>query len=130
MKLILCLTIMMIMILSACASRSEQLAKEYEIISRKSDGMQNELKATVNAQNAVEDCLKAQAEAESRLDKIMQIREDNEDNDIPIGLSIDRNAEPQELINQLRMNFDHLSAQLDELKKEKGRVTKEQMNED
>ena len=42
-----------------CSSYSERLQKEYDLVSKKIEGVQNELKATVNAQHAVEDYLKA-----------------------------------------------------------------------
>lgn len=130
MRMIIFILLAMVMIFSGCASRDERLAQEYELVSKKMDGMQSEAKMSVNAQNAVDDYIKAKEEVNKRIEKLMQIRAENEDNDIPIGLSIDQNADPEELANQLRMNFDHLSKKLDELREEKGRIATEQMGVD
>ena len=120
-------TLVISLLLFGCASRKSQLDQKYDLVSKEAEGMQNELKATVNAQNAAEDRLKADKQLKKKLDKLMSIREHNASQDIPLAPDVDPSAEPAALVERLKKNFDHLSDRVSALKKEKAKIAEEQM---
>ncbi len=122
-KLALCAFIFFI----GCASRSSQLAQEYDRLSNQIEKMQNELKATVNAQQTAEEYVRVKAEIGKRMEKLFQIRDENDAEGIPIGIALDSHADPNDLIVQLKENYEALSKEIDALKKQKGKIAEEQV---
>ncbi|NUM35052.1 MAG: hypothetical protein HUU50_10940 [Candidatus Brocadiae bacterium] len=110
-----------------CTSKEAYLNKEYERVSNEIDGLQNELKATVNAQNTAEDYAKAQAAYNLKVQKLTEVRNANSGKGLPLGPSFDPNVQPEEAVKNLKKNFDTLSDTIAELKKKKGKIVEEQM---
>lgn len=111
------LFLLLSVLIAGCSSRNayEQASMEY-------DAVQNELKATVNAQNAADDCMKAREVFKEKMGKLMNIREENEKNDMPLGPSVSSDLEPEDAVNTLKQNFDVLSDKASELKKKKASI--------
>ncbi len=116
-----------VFILMGCSSKEARLNQEYERLSREVDGMQEELKATVNAQNAAEDYARAQDAYNKKIEKLVEVRRANSEKGIPLGPNVEPQAQPQDAVKNLKQNFDVLSDQVAELKKKKAKVVEEQM---
>ncbi len=129
MKLILVFILCCAILNLGCASRSEKLAAEYERIAQQGDAVQLELKETVNAQNDAQKLVESQNNLAKRLDKISKIQEENDGKGYPIGNNISSDQDPKEILQQLNKNYEFLSQKMDELRKEKGRITEEQIRE-
>jgi prefoldin subunit 5 len=110
-----------------CSSYSERLQKEYDLVSKKIEGVQNELKATVNAQHAAEDYLKAFENYNEKIEKLQNVRSQNDDEDIPIGPSVKVVKDPYKATESMKGNYDILSDKISELKKERARIVEEQV---
>ncbi|HPY75332.1 MAG TPA: hypothetical protein PLB63_07980 [Planctomycetota bacterium] len=110
-----------------CSSYSERLQKEYDLVSKKIEGVQNELKATVNAQHAAEDYLKAFENYNEKIEKLQNVRSQNDDEDIPLGPSVKVVKDPYKAAESMKGNYDILSDKIAELKKERARIVEEQV---
>ncbi len=125
---ILILWIVLAIVSLGCTSREARLNQEYERISSEIEGLQSELKATVNTQNSAEDYAKAHLEYNKKLEKLIEVRKLNSSKGLPLGPEFDTSVTPEDLAKNLKKNFDTLSDKISELKKEKAKIAAEQMD--
>ena len=116
-----------ICILVGCASKSERLKKEYEIVSRKIEGLQNEQKAVVNAQVAADEYSKALDVYAKKVEQLNEVRNANDSNDLPVGPREKVVTDPKVAIQNLESHYNILSSKLEQLKEERKNIVNQQV---
>jgi hypothetical protein len=102
----------------------------YQETCKKTDEFSKEFKANVDAEVAAQD-LKKDPDSDyykkvlfRRMRRLMKIRERNQSKGYPVGLPIPFTQDMDVLIQALRDNYDHITKELEELKKEKNKYLK------
>ena len=109
-----------------CASQSERLNKEFELLSAQIEALQNEQKAIVNTEQAAQNYLKTKKEYEERRGQLEQIRKENRQQGFPIGPEVVNDMTLEETLQTLQKNQDIVSDLVRELEKKRNQVIKEQ----
>jgi chromosome segregation ATPase len=108
-----------------CASKSERINKEYDLVSQQIEDLRNELKAIVKTKSAAEQYLKAKQEYEQQKAQLQKIREKNQAQGLPSGPEIKNVEKVEEALQALQKNDDFLSDKVRELEKKRNTIVKE-----
>ena len=124
MKLLVALTIILCGV--GCASRADKLNREYDLVSRQMEGLQNEQKAVTKLELAAKEYLRIKQEYEQNKSEWQQLRERNRLADLPVGPEFDDNIELSQEITALQKNHDAISDQLRELEQQRSKIVTQQ----
>ncbi len=108
------------------------LASEYDRISKETDGIQEEYKATINAYNAALHCQESpeneeyKIRYEKKMDRLLEVHQENINNGIEPGPNIYKSPDISWVVSTLSNNTNILSDRLSELKRVKGKVVERQ----
>ncbi len=116
----------LLFLLVGCKS-SVNLSREYQIVSDKIDGLQDELKSIVKVQVSLEAYIKAKNQYLQEKKELHEVRNSNEEKDLVIGPEPPEDLPLTEELQAWQKNYSQVSDQVRDLEKQRNEIVKKQV---
>lgn len=112
-----------------CASRSERLSREYDLMSQQIEALEEERAEIVKLRFAAKSYLKAREEYSAQKESLTQIKQRHIDRGLPTGSPLEQELGLEEEIPLLEKHESVLSDEIRALEKKRAEIVSDQMQQ-
>lgn len=109
-----------------CASRSQILSREYDVVSQQIQALEEERKVIVNLQFATKTYLQAKLEYEEKKKAVEEMHKQHQSQGLPTVSHFDEELPPDRELEMLKKQESVISDELRELEQKRSDIVKEQ----